>query len=227
MTWLATHLLDPYRSIGRIAPGHTVGAAPPPLEIDVVALDWKWLFIYPQYGIASVNELAAPVDRPLDFHITSASVMNSFYIPALAGQIYAMAGMETRLHAVMNKPGNYKGFSANYSGAGFSGMHFAFQGLGDVDFSAWVAAIKAESGALNRSAYDDLRQPSENVPPRHFATIDSTLYQAILNMCEQPGTTCMNMMRDLDAKNGGMPAGMPMPMTDDKAVQDTRPMSHP
>ncbi|MGC7986073.1 cytochrome ubiquinol oxidase subunit II, partial [Salmonella enterica] len=82
---------------------------------------WKWLFIYPEYGIATVNELAAPVDRPINFRITSSSVMNSFYIPALAGQIYAMPGMETKLHAVINEAGAYRGFSANYSGAGFSG----------------------------------------------------------------------------------------------------------
>src|SRR3546814_10389443 len=90
------------------------------LEVEVVALDWKWLFIYPQYGVATVNELAAPIDTPIKFHITASSVMNSFFIPALAGQIYAMPGMETQLHAVINKPGDYTGFSANYSGAGFS-----------------------------------------------------------------------------------------------------------
>ncbi|MFX5344356.1 cytochrome ubiquinol oxidase subunit II, partial [Acinetobacter baumannii] len=93
-----------------------------PLRVDVVALDWKWLFIYPDYGIATVNELAATVDHPINFRITASSVMNSFYIPALAGQIYAMPGMETKLHAVVNRAGRYRGFSANYSGAGFSGM---------------------------------------------------------------------------------------------------------
>src|SRR5262249_44181309 len=129
LTWMGTHLLDPYRSISRIATDRPVDTARAPLAVDVVALDWKWLFIYPDYGIATVNELAAPVDRPIDFHITASSVMNSFYIPALAGQIYAMPGMETSLHAVINKEGTYRGFSANYSGAGFSGMRFAFEGL--------------------------------------------------------------------------------------------------
>ena len=104
----------------------------------MVALDWKWLFIYPDQGIALVNELAAPVDVPIHFKITSSSVMNSFFIPALAGQIYAMPGMETKLHAVINQPGVFDGFSANYSGEGFSGMRFKFHGMSSADFGRWV-----------------------------------------------------------------------------------------
>ena len=120
MTWISTHLLDPYRPLQRIdaqAPGagqHQAAGG------QVVALDWKWLFIYPEQGIATVNELAAPVDGRSSSRSPSSNVMNSFYIPALAGQIYAMPGMETKLHAVINKAGDYDGFSANYSGAGFS-----------------------------------------------------------------------------------------------------------
>ena len=125
LTWVGTHILDPYRPLGRLDASRPTQVLGKPLEVQVVALDWKWLFFYPEYGIATVNELAAPVDRPIMFRITSSSVMNSFYIPALAGQIYAMPGMETKLHAVINKPGDYAGFSANYSGAGFSGMRFA------------------------------------------------------------------------------------------------------
>ena len=139
MTWMGTHLLDPYRRIGRVAEGQAVNPSAQPLEVDVVALDWKWLFIYPQFGIATVNQLDVPIDRPIDFRITSSSVMNSFYVPALAGQIYAMPGMETKLHAVMNQAGSSVGFSANYSGAGFSGMHFAFYSLAADDFDKWVA----------------------------------------------------------------------------------------
>ena len=107
VTWVGTHLLDPYRELGRIGPNQAVDAAVEPLEVEVVALDWKWMFIYPQYGIATVNQLVAPVDRPISFKLTSSTVMNSFYIPALAGQIYAMPGMQTRLHAVINNPGDY------------------------------------------------------------------------------------------------------------------------
>ncbi|HEY9347403.1 MAG TPA: ubiquinol oxidase subunit II, partial [Inquilinus sp.] len=146
LTWISTHTLDPYRPLERIDAERTVAADVKPLTVEVVALDWKWLFLYPEQGIATVNELAAPVDVPIQFKITSATVMNSFFVPALAGQIYAMAGMETKLHAVINKPGEYEGFSANYSGAGFSGMRFTFHGLAAGDFDAWVQKLKAEGG---------------------------------------------------------------------------------
>ena len=102
ITWISTHTLDPYRPLDRIAEGKPVAEGVKPLEIEVVALDWKWLFLYPEQGIATLNEVAAPVDRPIKFKITAEHVMNSFYIPALAGQIYAMPGMQTILHAVMN-----------------------------------------------------------------------------------------------------------------------------
>ncbi len=120
VTWISTHQLDPYRPLDRLDADRPVLSSVRPLEVQVVALDWKWLFIYPEYGIATVNELAAPVDRPIEFTITASDVMNSFYIPALAGQIYAMPAMQTKLHAVINEAGVYDGFSANFSGDGFS-----------------------------------------------------------------------------------------------------------
>ncbi|CAN7367041.1 ubiquinol oxidase subunit II [Mesorhizobium amorphae] len=202
VTWMGTHLLDPYRPIGRVAAGKSLTPGARPLEVEVVALDWKWLFIYPEYGVATINELAAPVDRPITFRITSASVMNSFYVPALAGQIYAMPGMETKLHAVINKSGDYEGFSANYSGAGFSGMRFAFHGLNDADFQAWVAKAKDGGGKLDRSSYLELERPSENEPARRYASVQSDLYKAILNMCVEPGKMCMSEMTRIDAKGG-------------------------
>ena len=218
LTWMGTHLLDPYRSLGRIASDRPVDHAKAPLEVDVVALDWKWLFIYPDYGIATVNELAAPVDRPIDFRITASTVMNSFYIPALAGQIYAMPGMETKLHAVVNHAGTYKGFSANYSGAGFSGMHFAFHGLDDKGFDDWIAKAKAAGGALGRSEYLQLERPSQNEPVRRYAGVDSDLYRVILNMCVEPGKMCMSEMMAIDAKGGLGHEGLnnTLPLTYDK-----------
>ena len=188
------------------------------LNVDVVALDWKWLFIYPDYGIATVNELAAPIDEPINFRITSSSVMNSFYIPALAGQVYAMPGMQTELHAVINKAGEYEGFSANYSGAGFSGMRFAFHGLANADFDKWVADVKAGGGALGRSDYLVLERPSETAPVRKFASVDADLYHAILNMCVEPGKMCMDEMRSIDEKGGLGLAGVQnvMPLEYDK-----------
>jgi cytochrome o ubiquinol oxidase subunit 2 len=183
LTWVGTHLLDPYRTLGRIKPGESMLYAAKPLQVDVVALDWKWLFIYPEYGIATINEMAAPLDRPIDFRITASSVMNSLFIPALAGQIYAMPGMETRLHAVANKAGDYQGFSANYSGAGFSDMHFVFRALAKRDFDEWLAGVRSGGGVLGRRDYRRLEQPSENEPARGFAAVDPNLYRDILERC--------------------------------------------
>ncbi len=203
ITWVSTHKLDPYRPIDRIAEGRPVPAGTKPLVVEVVALDWKWLFLYPEQGIATVNEVAVPVDRPIQFKITGVTVMNSFYIPALAGQIYAMPGMETKLHAVMNKPGDYVGFSANYSGAGFSGMRFRLKGMSDRDFEGWVNNIRGSGGALGRAEYLQLEKPSEFEPVRRYAQVDAGLYDAILNRCVDPAKMCMHEMMAIDASGGG------------------------
>lgn len=218
LTWAGTHLLDPYRPIDRIGPGRPVAREVDPLTVEVVALDWKWLFIYPEYGIATVNEMAAPVDRPVDFRITASSVMNAFYVPALAGMIYAMPGMETKLHAVINHPGRYLGISANYSGAGFSGMRFAFLGQSSVEFESWVAEARASGQTLDRANYLELERPSENEPVRRYGTVDRDLYQAILNMCVERGKMCMNEMMSIDTRGGLGLAGVyaTAPLTYDK-----------
>jgi len=204
ITWISTHTLDPYRPLSRLDAKRQISPETKPLVVEVVALDWKWLFIYPEQGIATVNELAAPVDVPISFKITASSVMNSFFIPALAGQIYAMPGMQTKLHAVINKPGEFEGFSANYSGAGFSGMRFKFHGLSNGDFDQWVAKVKAgKEGELTREKYLKLEVPSEREPVRHYASVDATLYDAILNLCVDRNKMCMKEMMAIDA-NGGL-----------------------
>ena len=207
--WVASHELDPQRPLA---------SRQRPITIQVVALDWKWLFIYPDYGIATLNELAAPVDRPITFRITASSVMNSFYIPALAGQIYAMPGMETKLHAVVNHAGTYKGFSANYSGAGFSGMNFKFQGLDDKGFDDWVANAKSAGGSLGRAEYLQLEKPSQNEPVRRWGSIDADLYRLILNMCVETGKMCASEMMAIDAKGGAGHQGLnnTLPLAYDK-----------
>jgi cytochrome o ubiquinol oxidase subunit 2 len=203
VTWMGTHMLDPYRPITRTGPGQVVAADAKRLKVQVVALDWKWLFIYPEQGIATVNELAAPVGRPLDFDISASSVMNAFYVPALAGMIYAMPGMQTQLHAVINKPGTFKGFSANYSGDGFSKMTFNFLAMDDAGFDKWVSDAKAAAGGnLGRTEYLDLERPSEAVPVKKYATVDPQLFHLILNMCVQPGKMCIHEMAAIDAKGG-------------------------
>jgi cytochrome o ubiquinol oxidase subunit 2 len=202
MTWITTHTLDPYRKLGRVAAQRPVAAEARPVRVQVVALDWKWLFLYPDYGIATVNEMAAPVDAPIDFQITSSTVMNSFFVPALAGQVYAMPAMETQLHAVINRAGEYRGFSANYSGAGFSDMHFRFLGLSPADFARWVQAVKSSGGKLDRDDYLALARPSEREPVRHYASVAPGLYDRILNLCVEPGKMCQRDMMSIDARGG-------------------------
>ena len=192
VTWISTHTLDPYRPLGRLDAARPLPAGVNPLVVEVVALDWKWLFIYPEQGIATVNELVTPVDVPLRFKITASSVMNSFYVPALAGQIYAMPGMETSMHAVINRPGTFDGFSANYSGAGFSDMRFKMHGVSAAEFSKWVATTKAGGGALGRADYLALEKPSVRHPVQRYGGIDPALYGAILNRCVVAGSTCIS-----------------------------------
>jgi cytochrome o ubiquinol oxidase subunit 2 len=162
--------------------------------------------VYPEQGIATVNELAAPVDRPIEFRITADTVMNAFYVPALAGMVYAMPGMETQLHAVINKPGTYEGISANYSGAGFSDMRFRFIGMDDAKFAAWVEENKRSGQMLDRAAYLKLEKPSEREPVRRYAAVEKNLYDAVLNRCVEDGKMCANSMMAIDAR-GGMGKG--------------------
>ncbi|GEP09330.1 cytochrome ubiquinol oxidase subunit II [Methylobacterium gnaphalii] len=202
LTWISTHTLDPFRPLGRLAPNRPIPADVKPLEVEAVALDWKWLFFYPELGIATVNELAAPVDRPLSFKLTATSVMNAFYVPALAGMIYAMPGMETKLHAVINKEGVYDGLASQYSGSGFSRMTFKFHGLSNDGFDKWVDKVKQEGAELGRDAYLELEKPSEAVAPRYYKSYESGLFTAIVNLCAQPGKMCMNEMMRIDAAGG-------------------------
>jgi cytochrome o ubiquinol oxidase subunit 2 len=207
VTWVGTHLLDPYRTIGRIDAARSVPADAKPLEVQVVALNWKWLFIYPEQKIATVNELVIPTDRPLRFRITSSAVMNSFYVPALAGQIYAMPGMETKLHAVLNRTGLSEGFSANYSGAGFSHMRFAVRGVDEAAFERWAGSVRKGQGNLDRATYLALERPSEKEPVRRYASVTPDLFDAVVNLCVRPGKMCMSQMMALDARGGMGNAG--------------------
>ncbi len=201
LTWIGTHKLDPYRPLDRISATKPLGDARP-LEVQVVAMDWKWLFFYPEQGIATVNEVAAPVDRPIRFKLTSTSTMNAFYVPDLAGMIYAMPGMQTELNAVINHAGVYRGMASHYSGKGFSGMTFKFHGLAQADFDQWVAKAKAEGQQLDKAAYLRLAEPSERDPVQRFASVEAGLYNRVLNRCVEDGTMCMHQMMSIDAAGG-------------------------
>ena len=202
LTWIGTHKLDPYRPLDRIDASRALPTNVTPLEVQVVALDWKWLFFYPEQGIATVNELAAPVDRPILFKLTSSSTMNAFYVPDLAGMIYTMPGMQTRLNAVINRPGVFPGMSSHYSGAGFSGMTFKFHGLSNEDFAQWVAKAGTEGKPLDSAAYLQLAKPSERDPVQRFAPVQADLYDRVLNRCVEAGQLCMRDMMAIDARGG-------------------------
>ena len=203
ITWISTHKLDPYRPLDRVSSTKALSADVKPLEVQVVSMDWKWLFFYPEQGIASVNELAAPVDRPIHFKLTASNTMSAFYVPDLAGMIYTMPGMQTELNAVVNKPGVYKGMASHYSGAGFAGMNFKFHGVSNEEFDQWVAQAKTEGKTLTRDAYLDLVKPSERNPVERFATVDEGLYNRVLNRCVEDGKKCMNEIMAIDAAGGG------------------------
>ena len=202
ITWVGTHRLDPFRPLTAIGKRRPIAPTVKPLDIEAVALDWKWLFIYPEYGIATINDAAAPIDRPIHFHLTAQSMMNAFYVPALSGMIYAMPSMESQLHAVMNLPGDYEGFSSNYSGAGFSGMRFRFHGLDDQDFDTWVAEARKSADHLDRARYLELAAPSENEPPAFFGSVEDDIFRRAVNRCVEEGRMCVDEMMALDALGG-------------------------
>ncbi len=170
ITWKTTHELDPYKPLV---------SDQKPVTIEVISLDWKWLFVYPEQGIATVNEIAFPTGVPVNFKVTSDSVMNSFFVPQLGGQIYAMAGMQTKLHLIANEPGTYNGISASYSGAGFSGMKFTATATPDrAGFDEWVQKVKASSKTLDTvQAFNELAKPSENNPVEYFSSVKPNLFQ--------------------------------------------------
>ncbi|HET7097109.1 MAG TPA: ubiquinol oxidase subunit II [Casimicrobiaceae bacterium] len=194
LTWIGTHTLDPYRALTRVDSARPLSIESEPLKVEVVALDWKWLFIYPDHGVAVVNELAIPVDIPVHFTITSSSVMNAFYVPAMAGMIYAMPSMATTLHAVINRPGEYEGFSANFSGEGFSHMRFKLLGVNAGEFDSWLQKARASKDGLSREAYLDLEKPSERVPVIRYNRVATDLFDLIVNRCVEAGSPCMRHM---------------------------------
>lgn len=169
ITWYSSHSLDPFRSLTQTSKYR-------PLTIQVIAMEWKWLFIYPEQNIATVNYLQFPVGVPIRFEITSEGPMNSFLIPQLAGQIYAMAGMQSKLHLIADEIGDYQGFSSNFSGKGFSGMKFVAHVTTQQDFEKWVTAVRQSPFVLDKNKYDQLVIPSENNPAVYYAAVNKYLF---------------------------------------------------
>ncbi|MBB3695217.1 ubiquinol oxidase subunit II [Sphingomonas sp. BK580] len=173
IAWIGSHILDPYRPLR--SPRR-------PIEVQAVALDWKWLFIYPEAGVASVNALAIPAGTPVRFRITSASVMNTFFVPQLGSMIYAMNGMATQLNLQADRPGTYRGMSAHFSGDGFPGMHFPTVAMTDADFRVWLGKAKSGGGTLDAGGYKALSLPSSDVASHTYGTVAPGLFDAIVDL---------------------------------------------
>lgn len=171
VTWKSTHDLDPFKEIQ---------ADKKPLTIQAVALDWKWLFIYPEQNIATVNYIQFPVDTPLNFQLTADAPMNAFWIPSLGGQMYAMSGMSTELNLIANESGTYEGSSTNISGKGFAGMRFKAVASSETEFKEWLDAVKKSPNYLSYDEYSQLSKPSENHPVGYYAEADKELYNKIV-----------------------------------------------
>ena len=186
VAWFGSHDLDPFRPL----PGKAK-----PVEIQVVALDWKWLFVYPEEGVGSVNALAVPVGVPIHFTITSSGVMNSFFVPRLGSQIYAMAGMASQLWLQADQPGTFAGISANFSGQGFSDMRFDLKALPQEDYAKWIADAKASSADLDRNRYAELVKPSENVSPSAYRSVEPGLFESIVNGTAPPRSASIKPVR--------------------------------
>jgi cytochrome o ubiquinol oxidase subunit 2 len=170
MTWISAHDLDPPKPLA---------SREAPVEVEVIALDWRWLFIYPEYGIASLNQLTVPSGRPIHFKLTATSVMNSFFIPQLGSQIYTMPGMTTQLNLQADEVGTYQGLSAQFSGDGFADMRFEVAAKAPQEFQQWIAQARARGGALDRATFAGLLKPARAGEPLTFAQADPELFVAV------------------------------------------------
>jgi cytochrome o ubiquinol oxidase subunit 2 len=179
VTWRSSYALDPYKQLP---------SKQATLHIQAVSMDWKWLFIYPDHHVASVNEVAIPTDRPVDFELTSDTIMSSFWIPSLGGQMYAMPGMTTHLNLVANKNGTYNGSTANISGKGFAGMRFTVKALPSDQYKQWLARTGDSSQKLTAVTYAQLARPTQNVPPSYYGSVDPNLYDTIMMKYMMPMT---------------------------------------
>jgi len=187
VAWLGSYDLDPPKAIA---------SAEKPVRVQVVSLDWKWLFIYPDEGIATVNQLTVPVGAPISFELTSSGVMNSFFVPQLGGQIYTMSGMVTRLHVLADHAGQYRGMSANYSGAGFSDMYFNVNAVPADKFAQWVVDTRSSGRVLDQQSYAELAKPSQAVMPFTYRAVTPDLFNGILSTAMHSGDPlCLTSQR--------------------------------
>ncbi|WEK50192.1 MAG: ubiquinol oxidase subunit II [Candidatus Kaistia colombiensis] len=202
IAWIGSHDLDPPKPLV---------ADVKPLEVQVVSLDWKWLFLYPEQGIATVNQLVIPAATPVHFELTSSSVMNAFFVPQLGGMIYTMHGMRTNLNLLANAPGEFHGLSSNYSGNGFSGMHFTVRAVPAADFASWLQTAQQSTEVLDDAAYVALSHPSENVVPAIYKLGSPQLFHSIVTQVLPPGPGPVTGPMHLAPAAGAEPPKAEMP----------------
>jgi cytochrome o ubiquinol oxidase subunit 2 len=177
IAWIGSHDLEPSKPLPSVAK---------PLNVEVVSLDWKWLFIYPDLGIATVNQLAVPTGTPVNFRLTSATVWNVFFVPRFGTMIYTMPGMATRLNLQANEDGVYDGQSSHFSGDGFSGMRFKVRALPTDEFNAWVNGARGSGQVLDGHAYAQLAEQSSNVAPITYSGVAPGLFDSVVKMTAPP-----------------------------------------
>lgn len=177
ITWRSSHELNPFKPIEN---------GKKPLVIQAVALQWKWLFIYPEQGIAVVNKVKFPANTPINFEITADAPMNSFWIPELGGQIYAMPAMKTKLHLIADEVGSYRGVSSNLSGTGFSGMFFEAVSSTEAEFNQWIQNVKKSSPPLGLKEYRQLVKPSEYNKVAYYVLMKNNLFDQIMDKYNSP-----------------------------------------
>ncbi len=178
VTWIGAHMLDP---------GRPIDETTEPLDVEVVSLDWKWLFIYPKQQVATLNRLVIPVGSQVRFSLTSASVMNTFFVPQLGSMIYTMNGMTTTLHLQADHPGTYRGISGHFSGDGFPDMHFDVEAMPAAQFAAWAAGALGQGPALDDARYRALLPQTVGDPPATFGSVDPDLFRKIVSLHIEPG----------------------------------------
>ena len=193
LVWVYSHRLDPYRPIGDAAAA---------LEVDVISEDWKWLFVYPAQNIAAVNELVFPAGRPLHLKLTSDSAMSAFYVPGLGGQIFAMAGMTTRLNLRADGPGEFTGRNMQYTGDGFPAQAFATRAVTPTEFDAWVAAAKQSPDALDPANFAALERPSRDAKPHYYSSVAPDLFGKVVAKYAPPAMHAAMQAAAIDIPTG-------------------------
>lgn len=203
LTGYYTFKLEPSRVLSAEVAGNEV-----PIQVDAVALDWKWLFIYPQYGVASINELYAPVNRQVFLQLSSENSINAFWVPKLGTVLYAMPQMNSKLHLVASEEGQFNGVSANYSGDGFADMRFKWHSVPQASFDNWIAKLKASNQTLDRQGYltlakapkmGDVAAKEKDAQIRYFSNVDKDLYYRIVNRCVAQDRECNERLMARDA----------------------------